>query len=429
MDENRIDIIRKHLSFRFERIKKIFHESEVNSNNLIRKRLYKAISFFIYFVRITEETKFSYHDLNIYNKSVKEKPEFKIIQVKAFEKMKSLIDSCLEMLDFDDSEKRYNNSNWISFFPMRMRALPFQPLKSVLTNWKEHLTVNEIDFQITDEFIGLIGSILEKDASLLASFPFDELNFLNSSREEFQFHQTFLAEFEAALSASALERIYFAHYPIRCKSEPMDLVMMRNFILDGKEIESLNELMEHCENVYAYINFNLDIELSKNILIKKFCTYIGLYSSQVFPSGVIKNENVFQIEFARFLFLSGYFPIREAMLGRGRLDVLSVSAHSAVLYELKQMGFGKTKNKESLMQKFYSAKIQVENYRNKLSTFPGITKDVHIILFSSLPINFKNDLSLIPRGGINFHFWKIVVLNSSVTKSVKEIEIDVEKLF
>ncbi len=429
MNENKLNIIRKHLDFRYDRVKQIIAELINEPSKNLYKNLYKAISYFIFYITSVEETRLIFQEMLDYkNKVIENSSDYKNIQKDSFSSIKTLIKFFLENLEFGTVDKKYNQSKWINFLPSKKRLPPFLTLKDVLDNWDKSLSEEILDLETITEFNGLVLGILDKDETLVAKIPQAEFNSLNVLREKFQYHQGYLAEFNGAASAPFISVIYAAYYPI-IVNEDMQSRIVRSQLLDGVSIAPPQTIFEHCENIYTYINYNLDIGISKNLLVNRFCSYIELYSKQIFTQPELLNEDRFQEEFARFLFLSGHFPIREAMLGTGRLDILSVSTLDAILYELKQIGFGSETNRNDAKDKLYSAKVQIENYKRKLATFPNLSKDVYILIFSSFPITFKNNITTITKDGINFHFSKVIVLTSPVTQNLEEEEINTEELF
>ena len=106
------------------------------------------------------------------------------------------------------------------------------------------------------------------------------------------------------------------------------------------------------KDMYVRLRTALTNRIAKQTVIKRFKAYCGLYKTRWLINELRSNENegkteeVLQDFLEEYVFQQGYYPISQAQLGRGRLDVLvNTPSEASFLVEAKQVGLGKAKNR------------------------------------------------------------------------------------
>lgn len=170
------------------------------------------------------------------------------------------------------------------------------------------------------------------------------------------------------------------------------------------------ELLFYLTKLYLDITSRIDTDISKEIIIEKFISYMELYFDR--KDDLIKKtrklEAYFKNEFHKYLHLNGFFPLSEIQVNNGRIDGLvnSIDFDYSFIYEAKQLGFDKvTVTTKKVNDTINDAKKQILNYYNRLKTYKTIKPVGHILIFTGQSIDIK-DVNLV-EADIQIHIHKI----------------------
>lgn len=171
--------------------------------------------------------------------------------------------------------------------------------------------------------------------------------------------------------------------------------------------------------VYQYLQSHLTNRLAKQSIIRRFNAYCQLYKcrwllnqlEELLPR---KQPEAFLQDFLEeFVFNHGYYPVSEAKLGRGKLDVLvGAPTGAGFLVEVKQIGWGKEKKTS---QKTRSAPVQASIYKQRLEGYKNLTPEVYIIIFTNKYLTIEEDQP-IRKLGIDFYVEVIPLIDAPVSE-------------
>lgn len=171
--------------------------------------------------------------------------------------------------------------------------------------------------------------------------------------------------------------------------------------------------------VYQYLQSHLSNRLAKQSVIRRFKAYCQLYKcrwllDQLKELPPKKQPEAFLQDFLEeFVFNHGYYPISEAKLGRGRLDVLvTVPTGADFLIEVKQIGWGRGKK---TIQKTRSALVQASIYKQRLEGYETLTPEVYITVFTD-KYRVIDGEQPIRKLGIDFYVEIIPLIDAPVSE-------------
>jgi hypothetical protein len=177
-------------------------------------------------------------------------------------------------------------------------------------------------------------------------------------------------------------------------------------------------------DLYLRLRSALTNRIAKRTVISRFKAYCELYKTTWLISELGKAENerrpeAFLQDFLEeYVFQQGYYPVSEAQLGRGRLDILvHKPGEASFLVEAKQVGFGSKDGDATIrdaINRIEQAMAQALTYKDRLADYAS-ESDVYIVLFTPQYFVFEDEQP-VKRGGLSFFVEVINLIDKPVTQ-------------
>lgn len=387
--------------------------------------LYKETSYLVHFILSDDSLRILFYDLLEYLKNIYSSQDFK----ETASKLRAIfIEISNELVQsFSNNEYIKTSGNFKNpFYEVdTVIAYPLTDFPAIFKNVHE----NSLTFKRLKESHLVLGSIIEninRFTHATSDILITKINETNQLIEQLEYKFVFLYDYSGAKSASNINFIYEAFNPIFFSKGILstNVLILQDALRKGEEIYSISkdELIDDCQKIVQYLINSITNQLSKNVSIERFKAFIELYKIGAFGQETIEND--LQKEFEQFLFIIGFFPLSEIQFKNSRIDTLAINKGNIILYEYKLI-----KSDSDISDKLINAKIQISKYQGLLNTLPELTRDVHIVLYTFIPIAIKNDNNYIERNSVIFYFHIVNLFDINTSKIHATKDIDLNELF
>jgi|JI10StandDraft_1071094.scaffolds.fasta_scaffold10835_5 hypothetical protein len=403
---------------------KILLATESFSNNFQKnsEAYFIDLSYFIHFIRLN----------GLLNSIIK---NIKITHQINLDKLANIYIHTIDCLSSVFSPDKFNEEEFAKFDGLRLigRNRSNESFKEYYTYIsslkKDDLNKEVISNIITknESIIKYINSIPIKPIPSIIQYFGDNLiilnKFLSNVIYSISYNEDYLGNFNYFQYYSELEFIYYLFLPttfINLDEKNIEIPLQtKKRLLSTRDLELIEKYNSFAERLFFHLSHSLNGNYMKNYILEKFVAYIELYQSDNVPNKNV--EKFFQKEFEMFLFLHDIYPISEAQIGSGRLDILAISENNSILYELKQVGFSKTSSKKSaILKRSLGGFIQTSIYKKRLASLKNIDNNVYIIIFTKIPFCFNDSSNKIIMDDIVFNFY--IINLSRISPSSDKIE-------
>ncbi|AIF51232.1 hypothetical protein [Pelosinus sp. UFO1] len=416
------------LDFHYLRIEKeatLIQESSFYFKQEEGKHFIEAVIFFVHYILTTSELRAEFDLLlGITEQKRAEYLNNNIVKIK--EALQIIGNFFLENSEYMNKIRELDTNSWRLPSPHEKDYFNFMQIEQFLHLCKDCSNIKRFDYRILSRIKGnLLGNgqgipgIIKEGICPEADWntpPFGEaVSLVTKSVNELEKIELFEHSFGGSKSVEYLATIY-------------DWYINKEFT--GFKID-LQECIRNCDILYNYLKHKMSTHLSKQAVIKRFITYMELYSRE---DSILENdkysEKFFQKEFERFSFLHGLYPISEAQLNGARIDTLLTTPDQSFLCELKQIGFGSESlgkmNQSKLIEKLKHAVTQSHLYKDRLAGYPALLTDIYIIGISRVP--FKLDKDYVEYNNTTYHF-HIIDLSGLAPSKLQPITISIRDVF
>ena len=388
----------------------------------VKDEFFKRIAFFVHQIHENDQTKYLFYkliDVNEEHFSSNHFSQLKTAVSRSIQEIGHTADGITDLSEqIAEAERQrasvyeepgnvsLDSTRWVNPYLLDITLNNiFITTNELLTKFKnDDLDFERMELKHIDGFFRIIVdlSTFWPDASELQT-AFNSAQTSLSNLAGYIRHKT---EFEACFcySDSARELMKVYQYFTRNISNPrFETILFGSLITSAESTFIPSKWIEHCQNLMSHFKYTLTSTADRNFTIQNFIAYMQLYLLNTIPSR--SREKWFQNEFERYMFLNGYFPLSEVQLGNGRLDTLPISADSAFICELKQIGFSSSSRITQAAVRRLIKPQQPRIYHERLSRYPNISKDIHIILFAKGLVTFENNV--VERHGLRYFFYAV----------------------